>query len=214
MRPNFETFPERLIRLGVPENLQRTKWAEIPGGEKVALWLKLEGPRTYVHGVNWYVVTSEPEHYKVLPMMVRDYSALHKEARFVRLGTLIKLLETKDEKRLKIYEHERLIAIADFFTTSLGPRDRPFTTLQRGRLEEFLLTRNDRRYPTIMQVHNPGHLQINFMPWWTRSAMDRMEMKGLKVNSIIKPIEPPTSTTPPSPNGPQHGQPSSAIQLI
>jgi hypothetical protein len=181
--PYLETFPERLLKRGVPANVHRMHWHDLPGGEKVALWMKLESHRAYVRGDNWYVVTSAPEHHKVLPMIVRDYMYVDKDARFVRLGSLVKLLETKDEKQLKLYASEGVVVIADFFTTSLGPRERPFTTLQRGRLEELLLSRKDRSYPTILQVHNPGQLQIDFMPWWTRTTMDQMEMRGLMVNS-------------------------------
>jgi hypothetical protein len=178
----------RLMQIGVPMELQQRQLGSMEGGHSVLDWLCTIGGPSFTKGENWYFVTSTIEHHKLLPVIIRQYFLRRGPARFARLGTLIKLLETRNYEEFDAISRQRLLGIGDFFSPAAGPRDRPFTNLQRSRIEEMLLVRKDQRLSTILQIHNPNHLVVNHMPWWTNTAVDRLELKTFRVDNT-NPVE-------------------------
>jgi hypothetical protein len=171
----------RLLEIGVPRELHNLRVGSLGYGQSVVRWLSNEGGLSLERGESWYVVTSSNEHHKLLPIIIGQYAGRGGSAAYARLGTLVEVLDTRDYKKFDEISKTRLLGIGDFFQAAAGPRERPFTTLQRSRIEELLLFRKDRQLPTMLQIHNPSHLLINSMSWWTNTVMERMEMKTFTV---------------------------------
>lgn len=178
-RPTSDT----LLRVGIAKDLHRTRLFQIQDGDGVLRWLREEGRQSFANGENWYLVTNSIEHHSILPVIIKDYRCAGGSAWFARLGTIIKLLETRNYREFDTITDTRLLGIGDFFRQAAGPRERPFTTAQRGRIEEMLMSRRDRRLPTILQVQNPNRRKIDFMPWWNQDTMDQLRMRTFDVSS-------------------------------
>lgn len=170
-----------LLARGVPRQHLRTSLGSFPEGMVVANWLSKGGIESLAAGNCWLFDTRNSAAADTLPVIARAFLCRKIDAAFMRVDKLARMVEERNYKLFDRTARHQMLLLGDFFETAKGPRACPFSRTQRRRIEDLLLDRKSKMLGTILQIHNPSHLTLNYWDWWQHSVFEHLKPQVLRI---------------------------------